>query len=189
MKQVISLFFFLPHCCMGINIDSIPKKKILHVTVRDMGLKNSEGYLQHMDDSTIYLSARPVMYGGAAYAEKISYANMSQLYIKRKGSAGRGALYGAASGAALGALIGFISGSDKAVPPEEDFFGLGNMFRFTAGEKALFGSVMLGSSGAIIGLVAGALAKKKFIIRGKRENFSRMQKHTLDRLYGNLPNL
>jgi len=76
-------------------------------------------------------------------------------------------------------IIGFASGDDKKEAyPTNDPTGLGsfavslhNAFTMTAGEKALVGGVLMGVGGTLTGMVIGAVAKKKFIIGGKKEKY------------------
>ncbi|TMI85465.1 MAG: hypothetical protein E6H08_22510 [Bacteroidetes bacterium] len=95
-------------------------------------------------------------------------------------------------GAVTGIIIGFASGDDKKEPYydyNQDPFGVGNFivsinnaFAMTAGEKALAGGISLGVSGAIIGTIIGAVAKKKFIIGGKKEVYRDLQGDLMKRL-------
>jgi uncharacterized membrane protein len=88
-------------------------------------------------------------------------------------------------GAVAGIIIGLASGNDPVMAypnPNEDPLGLGTMvvamnnsFAMTAGQKAVFGGLGLGATGAIVGSIIGAVAKKKFIISGKREKFHDLQ--------------
>ena len=52
----------------------------------------------------------------------------------------------------------------------------------TAGEKAMFGAIGLGTSGAIMGIIIGAIAKKKFIIGGKKEVYHDLQSDLMRKL-------
>jgi len=73
--------------------------------------------------------------------------------------------------------------------PNEDPLGLGTMmvavnnaFAMTAGEKAIAGGLALGATGAIVGTIIGAVAKKKFIIGGKKEKFHDLQGEIMTKL-------
>jgi hypothetical protein len=95
-------------------------------------------------------------------------------------------------GLVTGFVAGLASGDDHiAQYPSagNDPFGLGsfavsmnNMFAMTAGEKALVGGVVLGTGGVITGIIIGALAKKKFIIGRKKENFRDLEGELRKRL-------
>jgi hypothetical protein len=120
----------------------------------------TKGYLSAFSDSAVIISFAPVRFSSNTHYttdhRSINYNDLGEIYVRRKGSTGRGILYGVIAGAATGAIIGLASGDD---PPCEtnpsDFFGLGyglcNAFRTTAGEKALGGGVVLGLGGGIIG--------------------------------------
>jgi hypothetical protein len=167
--------------------DSIPAKTIVYKAVAyTADGKYNRGYLVDINDSTLSLAAKPLPFGvdNLKDPQNHSYATLSYVQIKRKGSVGRGALYGALAGITVGVLSGLISGDDPHVPPEQDFFGLGEALRMTAGEKALAGGIGLGICGTITGAIIGAIAKKKFIINGHKEKFTDMKTSILDRVYG-----
>ena len=58
-----------------------------------------------------------------------------------------------------------MSGDD---PPDQ-------WFAYTAGEKAFFYGALGTVVGTTIGILVGVLAKKTFIIKGKKEAFNKMQ--------------
>ena len=96
------------------------------------------------------------------------FSKVESIALQRKGSVGRGMLWGGISGAALGILMGYISGDD---PPHQNTPGqIDWSIRLTAREKALFLGILGGGGGTAIGGIIGALAKKTFIIGGKKEN-------------------
>lgn len=45
----------------------------------------------------------------------------------------------------------------------------------TAGEKAVAGGFLLGTGGALVGTITGVLARKNFIVDGKKERFRDLQ--------------
>ena len=112
--------------------------------------------------------------------------------FRKKNSVLKGTLLGLGIGAVTGIIIGFASGDDKKEPYydyNQDPYGIGNFFvsinnafTMTAGEKALAGGIGLGVSGAIIGTIIGAVAKKKFIIGGKKEVYRDLQGDLMKRL-------
>jgi hypothetical protein len=118
--------------------------------------------------------------------------NVKSFTIKRKHSVRKGALIGFGIGAAAGIIIGLASGDDPkmAYPdPGEDPLGIGTMvtafsnsFTMTAGQKAVVGGLGLGATGAIVGSIIGAVAKKKFVIGGKKEKFHDLQGELMMRL-------
>ena len=52
----------------------------------------------------------------------------------------------------------------------------------TAGEKAAFGGLGLGLTGAVMGTILGTVAKKKFIIGGRKEKFRDLESEIMMRL-------
>ncbi|TAL43502.1 MAG: hypothetical protein EPN92_10115 [Chitinophagaceae bacterium] len=122
----------------------------------------------------------------------ISYSQLQKVSFKRKNTVLRSSLIGLGIGAATGVIIGFASGNDRVQPYytiDQDpllignfFVAMNNAFAMTAGEKALAGGVGLGAMGAIAGAVFGAVAKKKFIIGGKKENYRNLQEELMKRL-------
>ena len=138
-----------------------------------------KGYLININDSAVFLSKKPLPLNfNIPYTETastINYSSISSISLKRKGSVGRGALFGALSGFALGTIIAVADGDDPYIPPEQDFFGIGNAFRLNTGEKIFVYGLSSATSGVLIGLVVGALTKKKFTINGQKEGLKRMR--------------
>ena len=101
-----------------------------------------------------------------------TYSDIESIDIRRKGSAGRGALAGFLIGAGFGIITGLASGDDK-----------GEMLAFSAGEKAIALGLTAGGIGALIGLLVGGLAHKKFYINRKKERLKEMNTTLLERIY------
>jgi hypothetical protein len=106
------------------------------------------------------------------------YPNIEYVTMKRKGSLGRGMLFGGLIGIGGGILAGFIEGDD---PPCEGWF----CWDYTAGEKATIYGVGFGLIGIVAGAVIGTVARKKFIIGGSRQKFQEMKPTVLQKVYGN----
>ena len=184
MKWIFFFSLLLPFQKIVFSQATVPSnKKTYKVTIYDQQSKSLQGYLQNIGDSSLSLIQSPTQFGGTVKGELVHYPDISSITIKRKGSAARGAIYGAVGGFLIGVAIGLASGDDPVIPPEEDFFGLGNAFRLTAGQKAVGGGILLAGAGAAVGGIAGALVKKKFIINGKKENFENMRMQTLENVY------
>ncbi len=154
------------------------KQKIFIAAVTTMDGKTLKGHLSGVSDTQLILKAN-------GNQVRVPSENVKSFTVKRKNSAARGALIGFGIGAAAGIIIGLASGDDPVMTypnPGEDPLGLGTMvvavnnaFAMTAGEKALAGGLTLGATGAIVGAIIGAVAKKKFIIGGKKEKFHDLQ--------------
>jgi hypothetical protein len=138
-----------------------------------------KGFLIDINDSAVILSDQvlPLTFYNP-YSGKLNtttYPSISYITLKRKGSIVKGTLLGTAAGFALGAIIAIVEGDDPYIPPNQDFFGLGNAFRLTTGDKMILYGLSAAVTGALTGLVIGALAKRKFLIHGKKENLQRMR--------------
>jgi len=154
------------------------KQKIFIASVTTMDKKLLKGYLSAVNDTQLVLKTKNDQLSVPA-------ENLKSFTIKRKNSVLKGALIGFGIGAAAGIVIGLASGDDPkmAYPdPNDDPLGIGTMatalnnaFAMTAGQKAVAGGLGLGATGAIVGTIIGAVAKKKFIIGGKKEKFHDLQ--------------
>jgi hypothetical protein len=121
-----------------------------------------------------------------------SVSRIESISLRKKNAIAKSALIGLGIGLVTGVVAGLTSGDDHiAQYPSagNDPLGLGsfavsmnNMFALTAGEKALVGGVVLGTGGVITGIIIGALAKKKFIIGHKKENFRDLEGELRKRL-------
>jgi hypothetical protein len=155
------------------------KKFLTSVKTQDNRVINGSVYA--VTDSQLIL----IKSSGARYS--IPAENIQSFTLRRKGSVGRGALIGFCAGALTGVIIGLASGDDKIQgPSDNDPWGIGaavsNAFAMTAGEKAVAGGILLGSTGAVVGMLIGAIAKKKFIIGGRKQKFRDLQAELMTRL-------
>jgi hypothetical protein len=172
------------------------KKLVPHLAIiRTMDGSKTKGWLYKMDDNNIYLLP--------ANRKKLSLSefkspdlnksamnfNISQINTisTQKKSAGlKGALIGLGAGTLIGVISGFASGDDPVTPYTgtfaDPFIAIGNAFAMTAEEKAVANGIGLGLTGAITGFVIGKLAKKKFIIGGKKESYRDLQGELMKRL-------
>jgi len=154
------------------------KQKLMIANITTMDGQKINGLLSAVNDSQLVLNK----YTGAL---TVPAENLKSFTLKRKHSILKGALIGFGVGAAAGIIIGLASGNDPVMAypnPGEDPLGLGTMavalnnsFAMTAGEKAALGGLGLGTTGAIIGTIIGAVARKKFVIGGKKEKFHDLQ--------------
>jgi hypothetical protein len=155
------------------------KKFITSVKMQDNRVVNGSVYA--VTDSQLIL----IKSSGARYT--IPAENIQSFTLRRKNSVGRGALIGFCAGALTGVIIGLASGDDKIQgPSDNDPWGIGaavsNAFAMTAGQKAIAGGILLGSTGAVVGMLVGAIAKKRFVIGGRKQKFRDLQAELMTRL-------
>lgn len=162
----------------AIGQDTPPiQKKIYKISIADSGRRHLDGYLLNITDTTLQLSHWPVRFGNNPLKgnyNEVGYRHISEITIKRNHGAGRGAWKGAVIGLLVGVAAGFIEGDDPA-----EYW-----FRYTAADKAITYGGMAAVAGSGIGALIGALAKKKFIIGGRKENFDGMKMNVLNKAYG-----
>ena len=187
MKKILCLLLLIIVCFLSYTQDRLQQKpKVFKATVSTLSGSSTKGFIKSFSDSALILTSSSdfMSTDHNAGGSSLLYHQLNEVRIQRKNSALRGTLIGTVTGFAVGALIAVIEGDDPPVPPEEDFWGLGNMFRYSTGEKV----AMYGTAGATIGsvggVVIGLLAKKKFIINGRKEKFHEMSTSVLDRMYG-----
>ena len=173
----------------------VPNLATIHTTEG----KTLKGWFYRLDDNqVILLPAKNKNFRLAALSKienntmNIGVDQIQSISLKKKNSVIKGALIGLGIGVLTGAVIGFASGDDPVesyYSSDQDPFGIGNFFvsinnafAMTAGEKALGGAVLLGGTGAIVGVIIGAIAKKKFIIGGKKEVYRDLQGDLMKRL-------
>jgi hypothetical protein len=151
------------------------KSRIYEATVRGDKAVLYDHYLVGVQDSSIMVSKTPVpfnMTSGKTGFQIINLSEIDEITLKRKGSAGRGALTGALIGAGAGILIGFASGDDNT-----------GWFRFSAGEKAAALGLSLGALGGLVGVITGALSRDKFYIGRDRQRLQYMKLSLLEKVY------
>ena len=180
--KALSLFYALLLLAAKFSFAQTPvlRKIIYKISLTDSSLQPAKGYLFNITDSSLKVGLWPVVFGDPQgdkekYRE-INFRHISEMSLKRNHGAGRGAWKGAVIGVLTGVIVGFVEGDD----PPEDWFGM------TASEKALTYSGMGAALGTGIGALIGALAKKRFIIGGRKEKFDEMKANVLTKVYGNL---
>ena len=161
------------------------KQKVFNATVTTMDSKTLKGSLFTVNDTQLISRTNDQQM-------VVPAENLKSFTVKRKHSALRGALIGFGVGAAAGIILGLASGSDPVMAypnPNEDPLLIGSMvvamnnaFAMTAGQKAVAGGLGLGATGAIVGTIIGSVAKKKFIIGGKKEKFHDLQGELMKKL-------
>lgn len=170
--------------CLHLTDTVLPRNKNYKVKLINQDAQVISGYLAGFDDSTIRLAGVPLPKRGALQSGIITntyqYPNIASLQLERKGILERSVLWGTGIGLGVGVMAGFASGDDPRTPetgePIHDAFsGLNDMFDMTAGEKAFIYGLTCAATGSLIGILAGVLSKKKFLIKGKKENFDAMR--------------
>jgi len=203
MKQI-----FFSAILLAISISSFAQKDSVqrikkHVpnmaTIQTIEGKTLKGWFYRLnDDQVILLPAKNknLTLAGSANANdntiNIGVDQIRSISLRKKNSVLKGALIGLGVGVLTGTVIGLASGNDRVEPyysSSQDPYGVGNFFvslnnsfAMTAGQKAIYGAIGLGTSGAIMGIIIGAIAKKKFIIGGKKEAYRDLQGDLMKRL-------
>ncbi|HEY6505642.1 MAG TPA: hypothetical protein VIZ28_16820 [Chitinophagaceae bacterium] len=177
MKKLLFPFVFLLAAVTSYaQADTIqPPKKSYVVKVTTTNSRIIKGMLSSANDSQLVLinSIKAVHVPVSANNMlQVPAENIQSFTMKRKNSGLRGALIGFGIGAFTGIVAGFVSGDDD---PD-------TWFAMTAGEKAVGGGILLGGTGAIIGAIIGGVAKKTFIIGGKKEKFRDLQAELMMKL-------
>ncbi|MGC3946501.1 MAG: glycine zipper family protein [Chryseolinea sp.] len=87
-------------------------------------------------------------------------ASIKKIVFRRKASAGRGALIGAASGLVVGAVVGYVDGSS------DEYF-------ISAEDEAVMGAIVASGFGALIGTIIGTIPRKQVNIGGNQQAFEK----------------
>jgi len=179
---LITIFSFQLVNAQTENEQEKKKEKKFIATIKSIDGTVTKGEITGINENSIHIKN----------LSPYSFNQVQTISVKRKNSVLRGALIGLGAGVVSGVIIGLASGSDKEQPYysyDQDPTGLGNLFvaiensfAMSAGEKALYGGIGMGVTGAITGAIIGAVAKKKFIIGGKKEKYRDLNDHLMKRL-------
>ncbi|KAA5548665.1 hypothetical protein [Adhaeribacter rhizoryzae] len=174
MKAFILLMLFcFTFSHVGAQITDVSKVKYISVIYLLGSAIPLKGAIITTGDSTIQFIDKSFLKNKNLIApnaiQVIRSASISRIEVKRKNSAGRGALRGTLGGAAFGAIFGYgIAGKGQF---------------FSRGELARVGTVVFTIPGAIAGTIVEANKKTKIKINGiaavyalNREN---LKKYTL----------
>ncbi|HYJ39111.1 MAG TPA: hypothetical protein VEV87_10860 [Chitinophagaceae bacterium] len=159
----------------------ISKNMTLKLRVVDSIERIQYGYLAAVADSGIIMLKSPVVFDQTlanSHLNTIAYHELKEVTIKRKGSVGRGIWMGSVAGFAVGAVIG----AKNYVPCNGEY-----CLDPGRGGQAIGVGFLGAIGGGIVGGIIGSVAKKTFIIGGKRENYKRMKESILDRTYKSTP--
>ncbi len=177
MKKIIVLltcvfaFFIISHAQ-----DSTRRKHRIYKVTATTTDSIVKGYLASVADSSVFISSKMLGFKSTEAGNRpfrtISYNNLTEVSLRRKGSAGRGILKGTAIGFLSGALISAITYQE----PKDDVDILVNaLFGINRGTMAVASGMLGGLAGGVVGGVIGALTKKTFVIGGKKEKFDGMK--------------
>jgi len=136
-------------------VDTEKSKKLPVVSIiADSGLEKT-GKVLYVTDSVLVLWQKGEIYNADRSDESatlFSYSEITEIKVRKRGSAGgsllKGMGYGVLIGGGIGALGGLAGGDDQS-----------GFIRFSAEAKALFGFVVCGASGALIGGIVGVASK------------------------------
>ncbi len=166
-------------------------------TIKTLDGKTVKGWFYKMNDENVYLlpvkrnkkyfrSSEFLSPDANAGGFNVQVSQINIIALQKKNAGLKGALLGLGAGVITGAIIGFAEGDDPITPYTgtwgDIFIGLGNALAMTAGEKALMYGAMVGLTGSLTGFIIGKLAKKKFIIGGKKDTYRDMQGELMKRL-------
>ena len=182
-KMIIMKRITLSTCLMFILIigyaqQNRPLRKVtFKIEVVDSVDRVQFGYLAAVTDSAIVVFKSPVVFDQSlsnTNVNTIAYQNLQEVIVKRKGSVGRGILIGSFSGFVAGAVVGATTyrpcNGEYCLDPGQGGQAIG---------VGLLGAI----GGGIVGGIIGSVAKKTFIIGGRKENFRKMKKSILDVTY------
>ncbi len=161
-------------------------KKTFKVSVVDTTLLEHKGYLLSVSDSDLVMLTAPVIFDQGLFSSKgtsYSFETISKVTYSRKGAVGRGILIGGLTGAVVGTIVGAITYKKPEPCDPQNPFCI--QLDFGAGLDAAAGGILGTLGGGLIGGVLGAVAKRTFIIGGRREDFKKFQINVLDKAYGN----
>ncbi len=179
------------------STSSVKKSALSIATIKTLDGKKVKGWFYKMNDENIYLL--PVK-GNKKYFRSseflspdvnaggfnVQVSQINTIALQKKNAGLKGALLGLGAGVITGAIIGFAEGDDPITPYTgtwgDIFIGLGNAFAMTAGEKAFMYGSMVGVLGSLTGFIIGKIAKKKFIIGGKKDTYRDLQGELIKRL-------
>jgi hypothetical protein len=182
MKHIYLTILILISSAKAFSQDSIAlyryKEVVFNTTIRHTTSKThdvTKGTLVNITDSSLVLSptAIPFLLLMPRDTFSIPYSSITSVTLRKKGGAGRGALWGLLIGATSGIVTGFISGDDPK----------GQIMSFSAGTKATAFGIIFGLLGTATGIVIGSLPRQSFYINKKQAAVKNMRATLLEQLY------
>lgn len=182
MKKIILVLTFVVALIVISNAqDSISSKhRIYKVTVTTESSNSAaKSYLASVSDSSIFISSNAILFKGYGTSNvnyskmnKINFADLDKVRLRRQGSTGRGLLKGAIVGVLGGTLLGPITYPKPKDDIDRFIYALSGLNRTN---YTIASGMYGGLGGAIVGSVVGAIAHKTFIIGGRKEKFDAMK--------------
>ena len=133
-------------------------------------------HLADINDTSLIVTGAVIRFRSSfmnVNASGMHYSELQSVVLRRKGSTGRGILFGALGGAVAGGIIGAVTYKECD----------GCFLDFGIGFSIATGSILGTLGGGLVGGILGALAKKIFIIGGNKEKFQQMKLSVLDMAY------
>lgn len=175
MKRIFLLGCAICFCQVLFAQDTVLKREYyIKARVWETTGKMHNLYLADINDTAVILSAKPISFRRSfTDANALNYQQIDIAVVKRRGSVGRGILFGSLSGMVLGGLVGAITyrKCDECI------------WDFGIGGDIAAGAILGTGSGALIGGVIGALAQKRFVIGGNKQKFDQLRLSVLDMAY------
>ncbi len=180
MKKIILVLTFVVAFIVISNAqDSISSKHRIYKVTATTTDPTVKGYLASVADSSIFISSNAIRFKGYRISNvnyskmnKINFADLDKVRLRRQGSTGRGLLKGAIVGVLGGTLLGSITYTKPKDDIERVLYILSGLNRTT---YTIAIGMYGGLGGAIVGSVVGDFAHKTFIIGGRKEKFDAMK--------------
>lgn len=173
----VLLFIGCALCCCQVIFAQQPVLKhnyYLKARVWQTNQPVREWYMADVTDSAVLLVQDPVKFRQSGLsATSLNYQQVDVMFLKRKGSVGRGLWKGALGGMILGGIVGAITYKKC----DECWLDFG------IGADIAAGAILGTGGGGIIGMIVGALSGKHFTISGNKEKFDHMRLSVLDMAY------
>ena len=171
------LFIGCALCCCQLVLAQQPLLKnnyYLKARVWQINQPAHDWYVADVNDSAVLLAQDPVKFRQSGLSSaNLNYQQVEMVFLKRKGSVGRGLWKGALGGMVLGGIIGAITYKKC----DDCWLDLG------VGVDIAAGAILGTGGGGIIGMIVGALSGKHFTIGGNKQKFDEMRLSVLDMTY------
>ncbi len=175
MKIPLLLLAILVSASVFSQDSTLRKKYRLRAIIRHEGNKpTTRAFLADINDTAVLLMQTPTSFRAVnnASTTAVPYYQIKVITVYRKGSVGRGMLYGTIAGTVLGG----VTGAALAPHCHDCKHGTSGLI--------VVGSSMIGATtGFLIGTFVGSISRKMFEIGGRKDRFQRMKMNVLDRAY------